>query len=107
MKSLGDLLVMGRIHALVTDLAPPGASGRYLVIFGTGWGIALTLTPVLGTRLLAHAGTTALWSAMAALCPLLAALHLRVTPEPARSPQRRASRERRSTKPVAAPNLRR
>ncbi|MEY9845474.1 MFS family permease [Streptacidiphilus sp. BW17] len=106
-KSLGDLLVMGRIYALVTDLAPLGASGRYLAVFGTSWGIAATLAPLLGTQLLAHAGTIALWSAMAVFCLLLAALHLRVTPESPRSPQRRVSRERRSTRPVAAPRLRR
>ena len=69
--------------------------------------LALGLGIVLGTQLLAHAGTTALWSAMAAFCLLLAAVHLRVTPESPRSPQRRASRERRSTKPVAAPSPRR
>lgn len=106
-KSLGDLLVMGRVYALVTDLAPPGASGRYLAVFGTSWGIAATLAPVLGTQLLAHAGTTALWSAMAAFCVLLAALHLRVTPESPRSPQRRAPEDRRSTTPAAAPDRRR
>ncbi|MCD9145435.1 MFS transporter [Streptomyces albireticuli] len=83
--SVGDLLVMGRLYALVTNLAPPGASGRYLAVFGTSWGFAATLAPVLGTQLLAHAGTTTLWSVMAALCPALAALHLRLTPEPARS----------------------
>ncbi|MGW5129415.1 MFS transporter [Streptomyces sp. NPDC004069] len=79
--SLGDLLVMGRVYALVTDLAPPGGSGRYLAVFGTSWGIAATLAPLLGTQLLAGAGTTTLWSTMAALCLLLAALHLRVTPQ--------------------------
>ncbi|MGA5818050.1 MFS transporter [Kitasatospora sp. NPDC094028] len=78
--SLGDLLVMGRIYALVTDLAPPGGTGRYLAVFGLSWGVAATLAPVLGTQLLARAGTTALWSAMAALCLLLGALHLRLTP---------------------------
>jgi MFS family permease len=79
--SLGDLLIMGRVYALVTDLAPDGGSGRYLAVFGTSWGVAATLAPVLGTQLLARAGTTALWAAMAALCLLLAALHLRVTPQ--------------------------
>ncbi|MGW0763921.1 MFS transporter [Streptomyces sp. NPDC002676] len=79
--SLGDLLVMGRVYALVTDLAPSGGSGRYLALFGTSWGVAATLAPILGTQLLARAGTTTLWSTMAALCVLLAALHLRVTPK--------------------------
>ncbi|NUS10376.1 MAG: MFS transporter [Streptomyces sp.] len=78
--SLGDLLVMGRAYALVAALAPPGGSGRYLAVFGTSWGVAATLAPVFGTQLLARAGTTALWSALAAFCTLLAALHLRVTP---------------------------
>ncbi|MFE1952847.1 MFS transporter [Streptomyces sp. NPDC059524] len=79
--SLGDLLVMGRVYALVTSLAPAGASGRYLAVFGCGWGVAATLAPLLGTQLLARTGVTALWWTMAALCLLLAALHLRVTPE--------------------------
>ncbi|MEU6663100.1 MFS transporter [Streptomyces sp. NPDC046821] len=79
--SLGDLLVIGRVYALVTDLAPTGGSGRYLAVFGTSWGVAATLAPVLGTQLLARAGTTTLWSTMAALCLLLALLHLRVTPQ--------------------------
>ncbi|MFI7009510.1 MFS transporter [Streptomyces sp. NPDC050145] len=79
--SLGDLLVMGRVYALVTSLAPAGASGRYLAVFGCGWGVAATLAPLLGTQLLARTGATALWCTAAALCVLLAALHLRVTPE--------------------------
>ncbi|AUG82045.1 MFS transporter [Kitasatospora sp. MMS16-BH015] len=79
-SSLGDLLVLGRVYALVTDLAPPGGTGRYLAVFGTSWGVAATLAPVLGTQLLAHAGPTALWLTTASLCLLLAALHLRLTP---------------------------
>jgi MFS family permease/catechol 2,3-dioxygenase-like lactoylglutathione lyase family enzyme len=79
--SLGDLLVMGRAYALVTDLAPPGGSGRYLAAFGTSWGIAATLAPVLGTQLLARAGTTTLWVTTAVLCLLLAVLHLWATPK--------------------------
>lgn len=80
--SLGDLLIMGRVYALVTDLAPPTGSGRYLAVFGTSWGIAATLAPICGTQLLARTGTTTLWSTMAALCLLLAATHLRTTPKP-------------------------
>lgn len=83
---LGDLVIMGRVYALVTDLAPPGATGRYLSVFGTSWGVAATLAPVLGTQLIARAGSTTLWSTMAALCLLLAALHLRVGPRPRSEP---------------------
>ncbi|MZD10313.1 MFS transporter [Streptomyces sp. SID5785] len=78
--SLGDLLIMGRVYALVTSLAPRGGTGRYLAVFGTGWGVAATLAPLLATRVLAAAGPAVLWTVMALLCLLLAALHLRVTP---------------------------
>ncbi|WP_063771859.1 MFS transporter [Kitasatospora mediocidica] len=83
---LGNLLIMGRLYALVTDLAPPLGVGRYLAVFGTSWGVAATLAPLLGTQLLTRTGTTALWSTTAALCLLLAALHLRVTPHPPAPP---------------------
>ncbi|HEY3481423.1 MAG TPA: MFS transporter, partial [Streptomyces sp.] len=78
--SLGDLLIMGRLYALVTGLAPVGATGRYLAVFGTSWGVAATLAPLLGTQLLAHTGPTALWATLAALSLLLATLHPRLTP---------------------------
>jgi MFS family permease len=99
--SLGDLLIMGRIYALVTALAPPGSTGRYLAAFGTSWGIAATLAPLLGTQLLSRAGTTTLWTSMAALCVALAALHLRVTPEPSGHPGS-VSRPRSSSSSVGA-----
>jgi hypothetical protein len=41
--------------------------------------VAATLAPLAGTQLLARAGAGALWSSAAALCVLLAAVHLRVT----------------------------
>lgn len=71
--SLGDLLLLGRAYAMVADLAPPGAAGRYLAAYGTSWGIAAVAAPLLGTQLLARAGTGALWFTMAAGCLLLAA----------------------------------
>lgn len=37
--SVGDLLIMGRAYAIVADLAPPDARGRYLAVFGTSWGV--------------------------------------------------------------------
>ncbi|MEU1628087.1 MFS transporter [Streptomyces sp. NPDC020096] len=70
--SLGDLLMMGRAYALVADLAPPGSTGRYLAVYGISWGIAGIAAPILGTQILEHAGATALWAGMAALCLVLA-----------------------------------
>ncbi|WP_329571828.1 MFS transporter [Kitasatospora sp. NBC_01266] len=83
---LGELLLLGRAYAVVADLAPPGASGRYLAAYGTSWGIAAVAAPVLGTQLLARAGSGALWFAMAGGCLLLAAgqpLLLRTVPRTA------------------------
>ena len=73
--SLGDLLLMGRMFAVVADLSPPGATGRYLAVFGTSWGVATIASPLAATQLLTHAGPTALWLTLAALMLLLAVLH--------------------------------
>ncbi len=73
--SLGDLLLMGRMFAVVADLAPPGATGRYLAVFGTSWGVATVTAPLAATQLLAHAGPTTLWLTLSVLTLLLAALH--------------------------------
>ncbi|WP_329577145.1 MFS transporter [Kitasatospora sp. NBC_01250] len=72
--SLGDLLMMGRSYAVVVDLAPAEARGRYLAVYGTSWGVATVAAPILGTQLLAHGGVTCLWSVLAAGCLLLAAV---------------------------------
>lgn len=73
--SLGDLLLMGRMYAVVADLAPPGATGRYMAAFGTSWGVATVTAPVAATQLLAHATPTILWLTLSALSLLLAAAH--------------------------------
>lgn len=70
--SLGDLLLVGRALAVVAKLAPPGGTGRYLAVYGTGWGIAAVAAPLLGTQLLDRAGVAGMWSVMAGLCVVLA-----------------------------------
>ncbi|MEV2255945.1 MFS transporter [Streptomyces sp. NPDC050147] len=72
--SVGDLLLVGRVYAVVARLAPASAKGRYLAVYGTSWGIAGIAAPLLGTQLLEHAGPAGLWSAMALACLLLAIL---------------------------------
>jgi predicted MFS family arabinose efflux permease len=73
--SAGDLLLMGRAYALVADLAPPAATGRYLAAYGTCWGLAAVAAPVVGTQLLQYAGPAWLWCVLAATCCLLAVAH--------------------------------
>lgn len=70
--SLGDLVLTGRVYALVADLAPEGGTDRYMAVFGISWGIAGILAPVAGTQLLQYAGATALWLAMSGACLTLA-----------------------------------
>ncbi|MFG1810894.1 MFS transporter [Streptomyces sp. NPDC049040] len=74
--SAGDVIVMGRAYALVSNLAPAGGTGRYLAVYGTSWGIAGIAAPVAGTQLIQHAGPTALWAVTAGFCAVLAAGHL-------------------------------
>jgi hypothetical protein len=70
--SLGDLMLMGRAFAMVADLAPTGATGRYMAVYGTSWGIAGVTAPLIGTQLLEHAGATALWLILSGACLTLA-----------------------------------
>ncbi|AXK37455.1 MFS transporter [Streptomyces armeniacus] len=72
--SLGDLLLVGRMYAVVAELAPGGGTGRYMAVYGTSWGIAGIAAPVTGTQLLQHSGATVLWGTMAGVCLALAAV---------------------------------
>ena len=72
MWSLGDLLLLGRAYAVVAAIAPDHGRGRYLAVYGTSWGAAGVIAPVLGTQLLAHGGPVLAWSVLAGLCGALA-----------------------------------
>jgi MFS family permease len=69
--SVGDLLLLGHPFAVVAGLAPPGGSARYLAAYGTCWGVASVLAPVVGTRLLA-VDPAWLWGCSAGLALVLA-----------------------------------
>lgn len=78
--SVGELLVMGRALALVSDLAPAGAAARYLAVYGLSWGVATFLAPLLSAWLIAADGPSLLWWTMAGAClasALVSALALR------------------------------
>ena len=70
--SVGDLLLLGHPFAVVAGLAPTGASARYLAAYGTCWGVAAVIAPLVGTRLLA-VDPLLLWGCAAALALTLAA----------------------------------
>ncbi|MFW6690688.1 MFS transporter [Streptomyces sp. MAR4 CNX-425] len=110
--SLGDLLLVGRALAVVAELAPPGGTGRYLAVYGTGWGIAGVAAPLLGTQLLDRAGVAGMWSVLAGLCVVLAVVQPAVVraasargaaSDPAR--RRPRARGRRGARPSAPRSL--
>jgi hypothetical protein len=66
--SAGNLLLSGRAFAVVTALAPPGATARYLAVYGLSWGIATVAAPVIATQVIGSLGPAALWSGCAIVC---------------------------------------
>lgn len=72
--AVGNLLLMGRMLAAVSALAPEGASARYLAVYGLRWGFATVLAPPLATWMIGGFGPGTLWAAMAALCLAMAAV---------------------------------
>lgn len=71
--AVGDLILLGRAHALVADIAPPRARARYFAVYGLSWGVAAVIGPAVGGQFLERFGPTGLWGACAATCGALAA----------------------------------
>ena len=63
----GEVLQAGLLAGLVSALAPVHLRGRYLGVFGSSFGVAALLAPLLGTQTLDHLGQTALWGGCAVL----------------------------------------
>lgn len=59
--TLGEIGVATVGPVLVTDIAPAGSAGRYSGVFGTAYGGASLLGPLIGTLTLTHAGQQSLW----------------------------------------------
>ncbi|ACU69144.1 major facilitator superfamily MFS_1 [Catenulispora acidiphila DSM 44928] len=70
--SLGNLLVLGRSFAVVSELAPASASARYLAVYGLSWGVATLLAPLVGTWLIGVSGAGLLWGVSAGVCGVMA-----------------------------------
>jgi MFS family permease len=73
--STGELLGMPAASAVVAQLAPPDLRGRYQGAYGFSFSAGMTLAPILSGLVLAHAGSTALWTACLAMGTATAALH--------------------------------
>ena len=74
--SLGEILTLPTLSAVVSRLAPPELRGRYQGLLGFGFAAGLTLAPAIGGAVLGWLGATALWAGTATLGAAVAAGHL-------------------------------
>ena len=73
--TLGEVASFPVAPAVVAELAPPGKMGLYQGVYTMAFAIAACLSPALGTTLLAHGGSFALWGGCALLGALVALGH--------------------------------
>ncbi len=78
--TIGEVIGFPVASAIVADLAPPHLRGRYQGAFSMAWGLAFTLSPLLGGEVLHRFGGTSLWLGCLATGALAAALHLAAGP---------------------------
>jgi MFS family permease len=76
----GEVLGFPVASAIVADLAPPELRGRYQGAFAMSWGLAFTLSPLVGGEVLHRFGGQALWLGCLAVALLVAAGHLLAGP---------------------------
>ncbi|GAA4212164.1 MDR family MFS transporter [Actinocatenispora rupis] len=65
--TVGEVGTAGFTAALVADLAPADARGRYQALFGWGWSAASLLGPTLGTTVYGTLGPGAVWTGCLAI----------------------------------------
>ncbi len=78
--TVGEVVGFPVAAALVADLAPADMRGRYQGAFSMCWGIAFTIAPIAGGRLLTRFGPAAVWLACLAAGFAVAAGHLAAAP---------------------------
>jgi MFS family permease len=64
--TLGEIITMSVVMAIIADLAPDHLRGRYQGLNGAAWSVAALVAPLGGAQLLAH-GKIVLWPVCAAL----------------------------------------
>jgi MFS family permease len=64
--TFGEMISMPVASAFIADLAPPGARGRFMGVYGLTWTLALMVGPALGMQLLSL-GHSVLWLTCGAL----------------------------------------
>ena len=74
--TLGEILSLPTVAALVAGLAPMALRGRYQGLYGLTFGIGITLSPALGSTLMERFGARPFWAGCLALSLLVAGGHL-------------------------------
>ena len=59
--TFGELIVVPTASQYVADIAPVDLRGRYMSIYWLGWGLARTLSPIIGGFLNDHFAPRAIW----------------------------------------------
>jgi len=77
--TLGEVGFSTASPAIVAEFAPVAQRGAYQGVYQLSWGTAIMAAPVLGSLVLASAGSTALWGGCLVACFTAAALHIRIT----------------------------
>jgi MFS family permease len=82
--TLGEIGGAPVASAVIAELAPKHLRGRYQGAFTLSVGTAAFLAPLVGSFVLARAGSRGLWLGCLAACMLCAALHLAIAPSRSR-----------------------
>jgi MFS family permease len=70
--TLGEIAASAVAPAIIADLAPVKLRGLYQGIFGSAWGLAFFIGPLLGGWVYEHLGANTLWGGCLTLGLLLA-----------------------------------
>jgi len=78
--TVGEIFVLPTANALVADVALPHMRGRYQGAYGLSFGLAAFGAPLIGTFVLQHFGSRALWLGCLALGLVVSAGHVALAP---------------------------
>lgn len=97
--TVGEVVGFPVANAVVADLSPASLRGRYQGAYSMSWGVAFTLSPLIGGEVMSRLGARTLWIGTLVVGILLAAGHLAAAP----ARRRRLAAERSATSSGPAP----
>jgi predicted MFS family arabinose efflux permease len=68
--TLGEMLSLPMLNAVVGKRAPAGSIGRYMGAYTLAFGVAFAISPLLGTTVYEQLGPQSLWLGIGLLGPL-------------------------------------